>query len=94
MITLETLDAVARLANLSLSDDEREAFTRHLGQILEYADSLQSLDTKDVPPMMHARQTEALREDAPRPGLSREEAVASAPDAANGLFRVPRVIGG
>ena len=58
------------------------------------AASLQALDTSGVPPMSHPREGSALREDEPHASLDRRTAFEAAPDAAEGLFRVPRVIGG
>jgi aspartyl-tRNA(Asn)/glutamyl-tRNA(Gln) amidotransferase subunit C len=88
------VDHVARLAHLSLTDAERDTFARQLDDILAYAESIQALDTEGVPPMSHASRTEILREDVMRDSLPREGVLASAPDARDGLFRVPRVIGG
>jgi aspartyl-tRNA(Asn)/glutamyl-tRNA(Gln) amidotransferase subunit C len=93
-VTVETVDHVARLARLSLTDEERQLFARQLEEILAWAESLQALDTSGVPPMSHPRDASPLREDDPRGGLERETALAAAPDAGFGLFRVPRVIGG
>ena len=93
-VTVETVDHVARLARLSLTPEERETFARQLDEVLAYAESIQALDTRDVEPMSHARTAEVLRDDAPEPELPRERALAAAPDASDGLFRVPRVIGG
>jgi aspartyl-tRNA(Asn)/glutamyl-tRNA(Gln) amidotransferase subunit C len=93
-VTVETVDHVAALARLSLTPEERETFARQLEQILSYAESIQALDTSGVEPMSHAAAAGGLREDTPRPGLSRQRALAAAPDADEGLFRVPRVIGG
>ncbi len=42
---------VADLANLELSEDERTRMVRDLNSILSHVDSLNELDTKDVPPM-------------------------------------------
>jgi aspartyl-tRNA(Asn)/glutamyl-tRNA(Gln) amidotransferase subunit C len=89
-VTRETVDHVARLAHLSLTEPERQLFTRQLEEILAWAESLPATEgaggaaEADPPPS---------REDVPRPGLGREEALAAAPDPAEGLFRVPRVIG-
>jgi aspartyl-tRNA(Asn)/glutamyl-tRNA(Gln) amidotransferase subunit C len=93
-VTEETVERVARLARLSLTAEERRLFARQLEDILAWAESLQALDTSGVPPMSHPREAEALREDEPRAGLDRDTAFAAAPDAEDGLFRVPRVIGG
>jgi aspartyl-tRNA(Asn)/glutamyl-tRNA(Gln) amidotransferase subunit C len=92
--TVETVDHVARLARLALSDAERETFARQLDEILSYAESIQTLDTAGVEPMSHAASTESFRDDTPQPGLTRDTAVASAPDPAEGLFRVPRILAG
>ena len=93
-VTVETVEHVARLARLSLTDEERRTFAKQLDEILAYAESIQGLDTSSVEPMSHARSVEMMREDAPAPGLDRERVLGSAPDAADHLFRVPRVLGG
>jgi len=93
-VTADIVDHVARLARLSLTEEERQTFARQLDHVLAYAESIQSLETSSVPPMSHAGRSEALREDTPREGLPPETALAAAPDPADGLFRVPRIIGG
>lgn len=92
--TVETVDHVARLARLSLSDEERRTFARQLDQILAYADSIQALDTDGVEPMSHAAARPSFREDEARAGLSREAAFEGAPDTADGFFRAPRILAG
>jgi aspartyl-tRNA(Asn)/glutamyl-tRNA(Gln) amidotransferase subunit C len=91
-VTLETVDHVARLARLSLTDEERRLFTRQLEEILAWAESLQALDVDDVPPMTHPLEPE-WRADEPLAGVGQERALGQAPDTADGFFRVPRVIG-
>jgi aspartyl-tRNA(Asn)/glutamyl-tRNA(Gln) amidotransferase subunit C len=91
-ITVETVEHVARLAHLSLTAEEKESFARELQAILAYAETIQALDTAVVEPMSHAAAAEALRDDVPRPGLDRQRVLAAAPDAADGLFRVPRIL--
>lgn len=93
-VSVETVDHVARLAQLSLTPAERELFARQLQEILAYAEKVQAVDTVSVEPMSHARTSEALREDQPAAGIEREVALGEAPDAADHLFRVPRVIRG
>jgi aspartyl-tRNA(Asn)/glutamyl-tRNA(Gln) amidotransferase subunit C len=92
-VTVDTVEHIAKLASLSLTPQERETFARQLDDILAYAESMQALDTKDVEPMSHARTSEIFRPDEPHQSLTREKALAAGPDAADGLFRVPRVIG-
>ena len=92
-VTPETVDHVARLAHLTLTAEERESFARQLGEVLAYAESIQALDTTAVEPMSHAAADAVLRPDVPRPSLDRDRLLAAAPDAGDGFFRVPRVIG-
>jgi aspartyl-tRNA(Asn)/glutamyl-tRNA(Gln) amidotransferase subunit C len=91
-VTVETVEHVARLARLSLTAEEKETFARQLEEILAYAESIQSLDTSGVPPMSHAIATGVFREDAARDAGLRDAALGEAPDAADGLFRVPRIL--
>ncbi|HHY38575.1 MAG TPA: Asp-tRNA(Asn)/Glu-tRNA(Gln) amidotransferase subunit GatC [Clostridia bacterium] len=92
-ITEETVRHVAWLARLGLSDEEVEIFTGQLGRILGYVAKLDELDTTAVTPTFHVLDMyNVFREDEPRPGLPRDEALANAPDASLGFFRVPRII--
>lgn len=50
-VTDKDVAYVAELANLQLTDDERNGILRDLNSILEYIDRLNELDTSDVPPM-------------------------------------------
>ena len=93
----DEVNRIAALANLALTDRERDLFARQLADIRTYASDLQQVDTNGVPPTSHALAEETtLREDVAVPCLPRAEALANAPDAAReaGLFKVPRVIGG
>jgi aspartyl-tRNA(Asn)/glutamyl-tRNA(Gln) amidotransferase subunit C len=93
----QEVDRIAALANLALTDEERDLFARQLADILAYANEVSQVDTTGVPPTAHVlREETALRDDDPRPSLTRADAFANAPDAAReaGLFKVPRVIGG
>jgi aspartyl-tRNA(Asn)/glutamyl-tRNA(Gln) amidotransferase subunit C len=96
---------VADLANLELTDQERQRMLKDLNSILEYIDRLNELDTSDVPPMaqISARfgQSEmepgsapahASREDTPVPSLPHKEAMQNAPETDGDFFKVPKVI--
>jgi aspartyl-tRNA(Asn)/glutamyl-tRNA(Gln) amidotransferase subunit C len=87
-----TVRAVARLARLALTPDELARYARELEAIVAWADSLQALDTTGVAPLKLDAGSVALREDEPKDPLPREAALAPAPDTAEGLFRVPRVL--
>jgi aspartyl-tRNA(Asn)/glutamyl-tRNA(Gln) amidotransferase subunit C len=90
------VEAVAALASLELSDSEIELFAKQLGDILEYANQVQNIDTTGVPPTATVvTRHSADRADAIVASLDRADALANAPDASlqAGLFKVPRVIG-
>src|SRR5215510_9609808 len=92
----EQVEAVASLAHLELSESEIELFARQLGDILDYATQVQSIDTTGVPPTASVvSRHSADRTDSVAPSLDRADALANAPDASAqaGLFKVPRVIG-
>ncbi|HEY8233261.1 MAG TPA: Asp-tRNA(Asn)/Glu-tRNA(Gln) amidotransferase subunit GatC [Vicinamibacteria bacterium] len=91
-ISEDTVLSVARLARLQLSSDELARFARELESIVAWADSLQALDTDGVPPLLLDTGGASLREDEPRGTLARDLALEPAPDSAEGLFRVPRVL--
>jgi aspartyl-tRNA(Asn)/glutamyl-tRNA(Gln) amidotransferase subunit C len=50
-VTEKDVAYVADLSNLELSADERSRMVRDLNSILGHVDSLNALDTNDVPPM-------------------------------------------
>lgn len=92
-ITRKDVEHVARLARLELTEEEIVLFQEQLGRILEHAARVTSLDTEGVPPTAHAIQlANVFRNDELVPGLSHEEALASAPESEAGHFRVPRII--
>lgn len=93
VLTREEVLHVARLARLTLREEEVDLFTRQLNDILAYVAQLQEVDTRGVPPMAHAlTAVNVFREDEVTPGLPREEALANAPAREEGGFVVPRVI--
>ena len=93
-IGIDTVRHVARLANLSFTDQELELFTRQLGSILEYIDKLNELDTSRIQPTSHVtRMEQMLREDRTAESLSVPQALANAPESKDDHFTVPKVIG-
>ena len=84
---------MARLARLDLSEEERERMQQELTHILEHAERIQALDLDAVEPTSHSlKLTNVLRPDEVRDSLSQETALANAPEAEDGRFRVPRII--
>jgi len=93
-ITREEVLHVADLARLEIGDDAIDTFSRQIGQILEYVDTLNQVDTRDVAPTTHAISlTNAFREDVVQPSIDRDAVLANAPEQEDGSFLVPKVIG-
>lgn len=84
---------IARLAKVALTEEETERFSADLNQVLAYVAQLEQWDTSDVPPMYHPLPVyDAVRDDTPGESLSNEAAIANAPAAEEGQFRVPKVV--
>jgi aspartyl-tRNA(Asn)/glutamyl-tRNA(Gln) amidotransferase subunit C len=91
-ISREDVLHVAKLARLEIPDDQIEAVRAELGAILEAVSKVSELDLSDVEPTSHPLDlVNVWDEDEVQPSLSLEDALANAPDPANGAFRVPAV---
>ena len=91
-ISREDVVHVALLARLEIPEDEVERVREELGAILDAVGTVSELDLADVEPTSHPLElVNRWGADEPRPSLPREEALANAPDPADGSFRVPAV---
>lgn len=92
-ITQKEVEHVALLARLNFSEEELEAFTRQLGDILESIKKLEELDTTDVEPMAHVLPVHnVFREDEVKEGIQRDAALEGAPEVEEGQFKVPKIV--
>jgi aspartyl-tRNA(Asn)/glutamyl-tRNA(Gln) amidotransferase subunit C len=95
-ISEEQVRYVADLANLTLEEGELHKMAADLDQILAHIDKLQELDTSAVEPMAQVLydtgETATLRPDIPGNVLGSSAALANAPMAGAGCFKVPKVI--
>jgi aspartyl-tRNA(Asn)/glutamyl-tRNA(Gln) amidotransferase subunit C len=94
-LTPEQVDHLAHLARLALREDEKAALTADLNQIVAAVEKIDALDLAGVEPTLGVEAplaAAALRADEPRPSLSREDALAMAPERTDEGFAVPRVI--
>ena len=93
-ITTADVVHVAKLARLALTDDEIARTTAQLGDMLDHFADIDELDLDEVAPMTQPYPLRnVLRDDVVQPGLDRDEVLAAAPDAFEGRFRVPPIIG-
>ena len=91
MISDETIEYVGILAKLELNDEEKERAKKDMGDMLDYIDKLNELDTSGVEPMSHVFPVEnVFREDVVTNGDTREALLSNAPQQKDGMFMVPR----
>ena len=94
-MNLETkdLEKLARLARLDLSPQDQTAVLTSLDAVLNWVGSLSQAPTQDVEPMAHPHDLALrLRDDLAKPLPDRDALMQNAPQAAGGLFIVPRVV--
>ena len=92
MITVKDVEHVAKLARLELTDEEKELYTKQLGDVLKYVDQMNEVDTSNVKPMCQVIDfVNVMREDEVIHDISREDLMANAPYEENGFFKVPKI---
>ncbi|MFC4401674.1 Asp-tRNA(Asn)/Glu-tRNA(Gln) amidotransferase subunit GatC [Gracilibacillus xinjiangensis] len=92
-ISKEQVKHVANLARLALTDEEVEKMAKQLGDIINYAELLNELDTENVKPTTHVLDLKnVMRRDEPREWITKEDALKNAPDQKDGQFRVPSIL--
>lgn len=92
-VTREDVLHCAKLARLSLREDEIEPMRLAMAQILGRAEKLAALDLEGVPPMLHALSAALpCRDDEPGPSFTQDQALANAPAHSHGHFVVPKVL--
>ncbi|TAL27400.1 MAG: Asp-tRNA(Asn)/Glu-tRNA(Gln) amidotransferase subunit GatC [Nitrospirae bacterium] len=88
-----SVEHIAKLARLSISEEEKELFGPQLNGILSYVEKLNELDTKDVEPTSHVLSlSNVMRDDISAPSIAGEDALMNAPDHTDKFYRVPRII--
>ncbi len=91
IISDETIDYVGILAKLELSDEEKEQAKKDMGNMLDYIDKLNELDTTGVEPMSHVFPVQnVFREDEVVNGDDREKMLSNAPQKKDGTYMVPK----
>ncbi len=87
------VEHLAKLARLDVTEQEIDLFAGQLDVILTSIARISDVAAGDIPPTSHSVPlTNVLRDDVVVPCLTREEALAGAPDAAEDRFRVPRIL--
>ncbi|WP_432505621.1 Asp-tRNA(Asn)/Glu-tRNA(Gln) amidotransferase subunit GatC [Kineococcus arenarius] len=92
-ISRPEVEHLARLARIDMTDEELDRMAGQLGAVLDAVQQVASAVSDDVPATSHpVPLTNVTRPDVVRPGLSAEEALAGAPEAEDGRFRVPQIL--
>jgi aspartyl-tRNA(Asn)/glutamyl-tRNA(Gln) amidotransferase subunit C len=91
------IEKIAELAHLEITPAELAMFTPQMADIVNYVEQLNALDTSNVEPSLggltpEGEATDSARDDAALPSLGQKLALAEAPDASSGHFRVPKVL--
>ena len=90
-------DDVARLADLAriqLTEEEIARFAGEFDSIMDAVASVSEVATEDVPATSHPiAMTNVFREDVVENTLTQEQALAGAPEAEDGRFAVPQILG-
>jgi aspartyl-tRNA(Asn)/glutamyl-tRNA(Gln) amidotransferase subunit C len=93
MINRETVQNVAKLARLGLSEEEVGTFGNQLSAILDHIHILQEADVSGVSPTAHAsRLTNVMRADVSEPSYPPEVLLANAPDQDENCLKVNAVL--
>ena len=93
-LSREKVEHIAELARLALSDEEIATYQAQLSDILEHFEHLQELETEAIPPTATVLPLRSVtRVDEVEQPMDRERALSNAPDAEDGCFRVPPVLG-
>lgn len=93
MIDKKTVEHIAKLARLSITDKEAEEYSAQLSKILSHFEQISKIDTKGVEPLVTPTDVEEFwREDAVKRETTTEEIVANAPQKTGHLFTVPPVV--
>ena len=93
-ISRDEVAHLAGLARLAVTEDELTTFAGQLDVILQSVAKVGEVAADDIPPTSHAVPlVNVYRPDVARPGLTQQQALAGAPAAEEGRFRVPRILG-
>jgi aspartyl-tRNA(Asn)/glutamyl-tRNA(Gln) amidotransferase subunit C len=92
-ITRDDVAHLARLARIAMTDDELDALAAQLDVILGAVARVQEVAAADIPPTSHSLDlANVYRPDELVPSLGADGALAAAPAAEAGRFRVPRIL--
>ena len=95
-VTQADVRRIAEYARIGLADDELPQMTEDLNAIIEQLKPITEYDLAGVEPTFHpiGELSNIMREDVEQPGFTQEQALANAPQAQDGSFVIPAILGG
>ena len=97
MLKGDTIDYLAKLANLDLSEHESQLFNKQFDSILHFIEKLNELNTKTTEPVDHVTGLEnVFRDDVLKKGnlIAQNKVLSSARKTLDGYFIVPLILKG
>lgn len=93
MVDKKTVEYVAHLARIAISEEEKQSLAPQLSKILEYIDILKRVDIDSVEPMAGLlTENNVLRPDEAKKKDFWQDILRNAPSCENNHFRIPKVI--
>ncbi|MBX2860650.1 MAG: Asp-tRNA(Asn)/Glu-tRNA(Gln) amidotransferase subunit GatC [Vampirovibrio sp.] len=93
-IDKQTVEHVATLARLDLTEAEKERYTKDLSQILQLVEQLEKADLSAVDDSLTVDAETITREDEVVKAYDRDELLKNAPQEQFGFIRVPKILEG
>ena len=92
-ISKEEIVHIAKLASLNLSEEEIERYTNDMQEILEFANTINNVNTEGMNETIGANEKyNVFRKDEVVNFENREILLQNAPSQDEGMFRIPKVI--
>jgi aspartyl-tRNA(Asn)/glutamyl-tRNA(Gln) amidotransferase subunit C len=92
-ITKKDVEYIANLSRLTITEEEKEEYTKQLSEILEHVNRLQKLNTDNIEPTFYTVDMKnVMRDDVNEPVLDRQKVFDMAPSIESNGFKVPKII--
>lgn len=93
MNTKDIVLKTATLAKLDFNAEEIDKFADSFKNVLEYVDTINKLDLKDIEPLAHINDAvNNFREDVEKPSITISSALKNAPKKNDNFYKVPKVL--
>ena len=88
-----TINKIAKLARIKLSDEEAKDLLKDMNSILDWVEQLNEVNTDSIEPLANiSSSTLPQRKDESKDINSSDEILQNSPDKLEGYFAVPKVV--